>query len=385
MAASLPIYMDYQATTPLDGRVLQAMLPFFSKHFGNAASTEHRFGWEAEEAVAQARAKVCNALNASHPREIIFTSGATEANNLAILGALRAYRRKGNHLVTVCTEHKAVLDPCRWWEKEGGKVTYLPVDTAGLVTPEQVEAALRPETVMISVMLANNEIGVIQPLSEIGAIARRTGVLFHSDAAQAVGKVPVDVAEMGIHLLSVSAHKFYGPKGVGALYVRGKNPRVALQPLVYGGGHERGLRSGTLNVAGIVGLGKAMELAMAEMEDESKRLLDLRNRLWRGLQGIPGILMNGDSDRRLPGNLNISLPGIDNARLIREIYSDLAVSSGAACTSASPEPSHVLRALPDGETRASSCLRLGLGRFSTEEEVDFAAGRIARAFRALSA
>ena len=372
MTVERPVYLDNHATTPLDPRVLDAMLPYLRDRFGNAASTEHRFGWVAEEAVRLAREQTAAAIGA-RPAGLIFTSGATESNNLAILGAARRYGRKGNHLITVVTEHKAVLDPCAAWEAAGGSVTRLPVGENGLISLEQLEAAITEETVLVSVMAANNEIGVLQPLAEIGAITRARGALFHTDATQAVGKIPLDVDAMHIDLLSLSGHKIYGPKGVGALFVRRRQPRVSLEPLQYGGGHERGMRSGTLNVPGIVGLGKAAELAVAERAEEAARLRVLRTRLLHGIREIlPEVIVNGDPERRLPGNLSLYFPGVALEKLIREIYADLAVSTGAACTSASPEPSHVLAALTPEGARAEASVRFGLGRFTTVDEIDFA-------------
>jgi len=384
MVLKLPIYLDYHATTPLDERVLQAMLPFLRENFGNAASTEHRFGWVAEEAVASARESVAHCLGASKSREILFTSGATESNNLAILGAARAYHKKGNHLVTLETEHKAVLDPCRAWEKQGGRVTRMKVDSRGLLSLEALAAAIEPDTVLVSVMAANNEIGVLQPLEAIGSMTRERGVLFHTDATQAVGKIPIDVGRCGIDLLSLSGHKVYGPKGVGALYVSRARPRVKLEPLQYGGGHEQGMRSGTLNVASIVGLAKALDISCAEMNEETRRVGELRQQLLVGIRThLNGVLVNGDLAQRLPGNLNLYFPGVTIDKLVREIYAEIAVSTGAACTSASPEPSHVLKALdPEGD-RAIRSVRFGLGRFTTSAEIDHVIQRFATA-RALA-
>lgn len=367
-----PIYLDNHATTALDPRVLDGMMPYLRNEYGNASSTEHRFGWVAEEAVDGARKAVAEALGASAASEIIFTSGATESNNIALWGVARAYGRKGNHLVTLATEHKAILDPIAAWQQQGGTATVVPVQSNGLVDLNRLAEAITDETILVSVMYANNEIGVIQPMREIGSLAAEKGVLFHSDATQAVGKIPVSVAKSGIHLLSLSAHKFYGPKGVGALYVRRRGPRVTLKPLVQGGGHERGWRSGTLNVPGIVGLGSALKLAMEEMETEGVRLAALRDRLWQGLQDrFQGILLNGDLERRLPGNLNVAFPQLPVADLVREIYAEVAVSTGAACTSANPQPSHVLAALESAPNERASCsIRFGLGRFNTAEEIE---------------
>lgn len=375
MSLKLPIYMDYHATTPVDPRVLETMLPFFSVQFGNAASRSHAFGWAAEEAVENARAQIA-ALIGANPKEIIFTSGATESNNLAIKGVAEMYREKGNHIVTQATEHKAVLDTCKRLKGQGCEVSYLPVRGDGRVDAEEVARAITPKTILISIMYANNEIGTIQPIREIGAIAKRHGVLFHVDAAQAAGKVPVDVASDGIDLLSISAHKIYGPKGVGVLYVRRKDPRVQLAAAIDGGGHERGLRSGTLNVPGIVGLGKACELCREEMPAESVRLAGLRDRLKEGiLKRLDNVSINGSLEHRLPNNLNASFAGVEGESLMMGI-SDVAVSSGSACTSAKIEPSYVLRAIGVDEDLAHASIRFGLGRFNTEEEVDYVIGRV---------
>ena len=345
--------------------------------FGNAASTEHPFGWQAEEAVLQARKSLATDLGAQSEQEILFTSGATESNNLAIFGIARAYRRKGNHIITVKTEHKAVLDPCAAWVREGGKVTYLSVDENGLIGEADLKAAITAETVLVSIMLANNEIGVLQPIESFSAITRERGIPLHTDATQAVGKIPIHVKRMGIDLLSFSGHKMYGPKGVGALYVSKKNPRIRLAPLIHGGGHERGMRSGTLNVPGIVGLAKALNLSLETMKTESRQILALRNRLWTGLSSrLKQLAINGHPTRRIAGNLNIAFPVSDIALLIREIYADIAVATGAACTSASPDPSHVLKQLPGGEKRSISSIRFGIGRFTTEEEIDYVIHKI---------
>jgi len=374
----LPIYMDNHATTPVDRRVLDAMLPYFTEKFGNAASRNHRFGWEAEEAVDKARNQIAALINAK-PKEIVFTSGATESDNLAIKGVLEFYKDKGNHIITCVTEHKAVLDSCRTLERTGkATVTYLPVDRYGMVDPDEVRKAITDKTVLIAIMYANNEIGTIHPVSEIGLIAKEKGVLFHCDAVQAAGKIPVDVERDGIDLAALSAHKIYGPKGVGALYVRSKGPRVRLTAQMDGGGHERGMRSGTLNVPGIVGLGKACEIAQAEMADENRRLLDLRNRLQAGLfERLEDVTLNGHPTERLPGNLNVSFAYVEGESLLMGI-SDVAVSSGSACTSATLEPSYVIRALGVSEELAHSSIRFGLGRFNTAEEVDFVTDRVAR-------
>ncbi len=391
-----PIYMDNHATTPLDPRVLEAMMPYFTTAFGNAASRNHLFGWEAEAAVDEARQKVAAFLGAS-AAEIVFTSGATESDNLAILGAARHYREKGNHVVTGATEHKAVLDSCRELEREGFEVTVLPSDHFGQVSAAQVEAALTDRTVLVTLMLANNEIGTIHPIREIAAVCRSRGVLLHTDAVQGAGKIPFDVETFGVDLASITAHKIYGPKGCGALYVRGKGPRVRLAPLIHGGGHERGLRSGTLNVPGIVGLARACELAAAELPEEARRLRRLRARLWSGISAPGDVHLNGyplpeigddgslrGPEWRLPGNLNVSFGGVDGEALIAGIR-DIAVSSGAACTSASIEPSHVQKAIGVPDALAYSAIRFGLGRFNTESEVDFAVGEVVRAVTELRA
>ncbi len=366
----IPIYMDYHATTPVDPRVLEAMLPFFREEFGNAASKSHAFGWRAEEAVEAARAEVGKLIGAE-AREIVFTSGATESDNLAVKGAAHFYREKGRHLVTVATEHKAVLDPMHRLEREGFEVTFLPVGQDGRVDPDEVARAIRPDTTLVSVMAANNETGVVQPVAEIGRITRERGVVFHCDAVQAVGKIPFDVEALNVDLASISAHKMCGPKGVGALYVRRK-PRVRLIAEMDGGGHERGHRSGTLNVPGIVGLGAACRLAGAELAEEGARLLALRERLRRGLESrIELMTVNGSLVHRLPGNLNVSFAYVEGEALMMAVK-DVAVSSGSACTSASLEPSYVLRAMGVPDDLAHSSIRFGLGRFTTEEEVDYA-------------
>lgn len=393
----LPIYMDCHATTPVDPRVLEAMLPYFTETFGNAASRNHVFGWEAEAAVDEARHQVARACNAGD-KEIVFTSGATEADGLAILGAARMYRQKGNHVVTCQTEHRAVLDTCEALEKEGFEVTHLPVDRCGRVSPEQIRAAITDRTVLVTLMFANNEVGTIHPIAEIGAVCREKGVLFHTDAVQAFGKIPFDVEAMRVDMASLSAHKIYGPKGVGGLYVRGKNPRVRLTPVILGGGHERGLRSGTLNVPGIVGFGRAAEIAVGEMETEARRLRLLRQRLYEGivsrvedvtLNGPPvpriepdGSLSPGEREERLPGNLNLSFAGVEGEALLMGIR-DVAVSSGSACTSASLRPSHVLKALGVPDELAHASIRFGLGRSNTEEEVDYTVEAVAAAVRRL--
>jgi cysteine desulfurase len=379
----LPIYMDNHATTPVDPRVLQAMLPYFSETFGNAASRNHSFGWAAEEAVDKSRNQIASLINAKS-KEIIFTSGATESDNLAIKGIVEFYKDKGNHIITCVTEHKAVLDSCRMLERNGkAVVTYLPVDKYGMVDPDAVRAAITDKTVLITLMYANNEIGTIHPVAEIGRIAKEKGIVFHCDAVQAVGKIPVDVERDGIDLLSMSAHKIYGPKGVGAIYVRSKGPRVRLTPQMDGGGHERGMRSGTLNVTGIVGLGKACEIAGAEMGEENRRLLDLRNKLQAGIfERLDEVYVNGHPTERLPGNLNVSFAYVEGESLLMGI-SDIAVSSGSACTSATLEPSYVIRALGIDEELAHSSIRFGLGRFNTGDEVDFVTDRVTKEVKRL--
>ena len=365
----IPIYLDYHATTPVDPRVLETMLPYFSQEFGNAASKSHAFGWRAEEAVEEARADV-GALVGASPKEIVWTSGATESNNLAIKGAAQFYAEKGRHLVTVKTEHKAVLDSMHALERQGFEVTFLDVGTDGRVDPERLRASLRKDTILVSVMHANNETGVVHPIEEIGRITRAAGVLFHCDAVQSAGKIPFDVEKANVDLASVSAHKLYGPKGVGALYVRRK-PRVRLVAQMDGGGHERGFRSGTLNVPGIVGFGKAAALARAEREAEAARVLALRERLRKGLlAGLDLVTVNGSLEHRVPGNLNVSFAYVEGEALMMAIK-DVAVSSGSACTSASLEPSYVLRAMGISDDLAHSSIRFGLGRFTTEEEIDF--------------
>lgn len=366
----LPVYLDNNATTPMDPRVLEAMLPYFTEHFGNAASRNHPFGWEAEEAVDYAREQVAK-LVGSDPKEIIFTSGATEADNLAIKGVFEMYASKGNHIITCTTEHKAVLDTCKHFEKAGGEVTYLPVNKEGLIDLKELEAAIRPTTILIAIMYANNEIGVIQPVKEISAIARRHGVLFFTDATQAVGKIPVDVLKDGIDLMAFSAHKMYGPKGVGALYVRRKNPRVKVTAQMDGGGHERGMRSGTLNVPGIVGFGKACELCRLEMAADTQHIKALRDKLENALLQVEESYLNGDKEQRLPHVSNISFKYVEGEGLMMGFNKNIALSSGSACTSASLEPSYVLKALGLGDDLAHSSLRFGLGRFTTEEQIDY--------------
>ena len=370
MAVKLPIYMDNHATTPVDPRVVAAMLPYFNEKFGNAASRNHSFGWAGEEAVENARAQVASLIGAT-AKEIIFTSGATESDNLMIKGVAEMYREKGNHIITQAIEHKAVLDTCKRLEKYGYEVTYLPVQRDGRVDPEDVRKAITPKTILITIMYANNEIGIINPMAEIGKIAKEHGIIFAVDGVQAVGKIPVDVQKDNIDLLSISGHKIYGPKGVGALYVRRRNPRVQLSAIIDGGGHERGMRSGTLNVTGIIGLGKACEIAQQEMPEESKRMSALRDRLRAGLEAkLDEVYINGSIEHRLPNNLNMSFAYVEGESLLMGI-NDVAVSSGSACTSATLEPSYVLKALGVGEDLAHTSIRFGLGRFNTEEEVDY--------------
>ena len=370
MELKLPIYLDNNATTPMDPRVLEAMLPYFVEKFGNAASRNHSFGWVAEEAVDYAREQVAKLINAD-PKEIIFTSGATEGDNLAIKGVYEMYASKGNHIITCTTEHKAVLDTCKHIEKTGGQVTYLEVQPDGLIDLAQLEAAITDQTILISIMYGNNETGVIQDVKAISKIARKHGVLFFTDATQAVGKIPVDVQADGIDLMTFSGHKMYGPKGVGALYVRRKNPRVKVTAQMDGGGHERGMRSGTLNVPGIVGLGKACELCMNEMESEAKRLSAMRDRLQEGLMVLEETYVNGNTEHRLPHTANISFKYVEGEGLMMGFNKDIALSSGSACTSASLEPSYVLKALGLGDDLAHSSLRFGLGRFTTDEQIDY--------------
>jgi cysteine desulfurase len=375
MTVKTPIYMDNHATTRTDPRVVEAMLPYFGEIFGNAASRNHAFGWKAEEAVEKAREIVARAINAD-PKEIVFTSGATESNNLAIKGVAEMYAEKGNHIITCVTEHKAVIDPCKKLERMGFNVTWLPVQANGLIDLEELKKAITDKTILISIMHANNEIGVIQPMEAIGSIAAEHGIVLHTDATQTVGKIPVDVQKLGVHLLSFSGHKIYGPKGVGVLYVRRRKPRVRVTPLMDGGGHERGMRSGTLNVPGIVGLGKAVELCMEEMESEMKRLSGMRDYLRKKLfDNIPEIYENGDPNSKLPHSLNVSFTFVEGESLLMGI-DDVAVSSGSACTSASLEPSYVLKSLGASDELAHSSIRFGLGRFNTQEEVDYVADKL---------
>ena len=366
----LPIYLDNNATTPMDPRVLETMTPYFLEHFGNAASRNHPFGWEAEEAIDYAREQVAKLIGAD-PKEIIFTSGATEADNLAIKGVFEMYASKGNHIITATTEHKAVLDTCKHIEKIGGEVTYLTVKPDGLIDLEALEAAIKPTTILIAIMYANNEIGTVMPIKEISAIARKHGVLVFTDGTQAVGKIPVDVNKDGIDLMAFTAHKMYGPKGVGALYVRRKNPRVKVTAQMDGGGHERGMRSGTLNVPGIVGFGKACELCQLEMEADTKRISILRDKLEIELLKLEEAYVNGSREHRLPHVANISFKHVEGEGLLMGFNKNIALSSGSACTSASLEPSYVLKALGLGDDLAHSSLRFGLGRFTTEEQIDY--------------
>jgi cysteine desulfurase len=375
MAIKLPIYMDNHATTPVDPRVVEAMLPYFTEKFGNAASRNHEFGWKAEEAVETARGQIAKLINAT-PKEIVFTSGATESTNLAIKGVAEMYREKGNHIITQVTEHKATLDTCKRLEKYGYEVTYLPVEKDGRINLGDLCRAITPKTILISIMYANNEIGAVQPVEEIGKIAKEKGIFFHCDGVQAVGKIPVDMQKDGIDLLSISAHKIYGPKGVGALYVRRKNPRVQLSAIIDGGGHERGMRSGTLNVTGIVGLGKACELCMNEMQAETVKLRGFRDRLTKSIMSrLDETFINGSMEHRLPHSINISFAYVEGESLLMGI-NDIAVSSGSACTSATLEPSYVLKALGVGEDLAHTSIRFGIGRFNTQEEVDYVADRV---------
>ena len=390
------IYMDNHATTPLDPRVLEAMIPYLTETFGNAASRSHGYGWEAEKAAETGRERIARLINAK-AKEIIFTSGATESDNLAIKGVVEFYKDKGNHVITAATEHKAVLDTCKALERKGlAAVTYLPVDKYGLVDPDDVRRAITDRTVLVSIMFANNEIGTINPIGEIGKVTREKGVLFHTDATQGVGKLPLDVEAMNIDLLSMSAHKIYGPKGIGALYVRAKGPRVRVTPIIDGGGHERGFRSGTLNVPGIVGFGKACELCREGMADEAQRLLGLRERLREGLfSQLDDIFLNGHPVHRLPGNLNVSFAYVEGESLlmglngsthpiaVAESEPPIAVSSGSACTSATLEPSYVLKALGVGDDLAHTSIRFGLGRFNTAEEVDYVTNRVVHEVRRL--
>lgn len=373
---TLPIYLDHHATTPVDPRVVEAMLPFFSERFGNASSRHHPFGWEARDAVAAARKQVARLIGAD-PREIVFTSGATESDNLAVRGVVTADTRSPVHVVTMTTEHHAILDPCRRLAREGVEVTYVPPRPDGLCDPALVAAAIRPDTRLVSVMAANNEIGVAQPIAEIAELTKARGILLHTDAAQAVGKIPIDVGALGVDLLSLTAHKFCGPKGIGALYVRRRRPRIAIAPLADGGGQEGGLRSGTLNVPGIVGFGTAAAIARAELADETRRVGALRDRLLAGLRDrLDGVTVNGSLTARVPHNLNVSFDGIEGESLLVGL-DDIAVSSGAACTTANPEPSHVLAAIGVPARLARASIRFGLGRTTTADEIDYAIDKVA--------
>jgi cysteine desulfurase len=373
----LPIYLDNNATTRTDPRVLEAMLPYFTEVYGNAASRNHVFGWRAEAAVDQAREQIAELIGAS-PKEIVFTSGATESNNLALKGVASMYRSQGNHVITAATEHRAILDPCKRLERQGFEVTFLPVDRHGRVTAAQVAEALTAKTILVSIMAANNEMGTLQPIGEIAQVCRQHGILFHTDAVQAVGKIPIDVEKQGIDLLSLSAHKIYGPKGTGALYVRRRDPHVRLDPIIDGGGHERGMRSGTLAVPGVVGLGKACELCRMEMTEEARRLVRVRERLRAGImEQLSDTFLNGHPVERLPGNINISFAYVHGEALLMGLKT-VAVSSGSACTSANPEPSYVLKAMGVPDDLAHSSIRFGLGRFNTEEEVDYVIGEVVR-------
>ena len=376
------IYLDYNATTPVDPRVLQTMLPYFTEIFGNAASNDHEFGIEAKHAVDKAREQIADAINAL-PDEIIFTSGATEADNIALFGVAEKYAAKGNHIITCVTEHKAVLDSCQRLEKLGKRVTYLPVDQYGRIHLDELRKAITPETILISIMAANNEIGTLAPVAEIGAIAEAHGVLFHTDAVQAVGHIPVDVQAMNIHMMSLSAHKMCGPKGIGALYRRRSNPRVQLEPIIYGGGHERGLRSGTLNVPAIVGFGEALALAQQEMGEEDEKFRAWTRHIYHRLvHEVGGIELNGHANERLPHNLNVSMAGVESRALIVKLK-DVALATGSACTSAKVEPSHVIQALGFDDDRAHSAARISVGRFNTDEQIDQATDQIVAAVREL--
>src|SRR4051812_22448778 len=378
----LPIYMDNHATTPLDPRVLEAMMPYLTDKFGNAASRNHQFGWDAEAAVEDARKQIALLIGAD-PREIVFTSGATESDNLALKGVAGMYREKGDHIITCVTEHKAILDSCKHLEKEGCRVTFLPVDNKGFVSLDDIRNAITEKTILISIMTANNEVGVVQDIKAIGKIARERGVLFHTDAVQAAGKIPFNVNEMNVDMASLSAHKMYGPKGVGALYVRRRNPRVLLTPIIDGGGHERGMRSGTLNVPGIAGFGKAAQIAREDLNNEIAEMFRMRERLRLTLEReLDEVYINGDLEKRLPGNLNMSFAYVEGESLLMGIH-DIAVSSGSACTSASLEPSYVLKALGVGEDLAHTSIRFGIGRFNTDEEIDYVANRVIEVVRRL--
>jgi cysteine desulfurase len=378
-----PIYLDCHSTTPVDDRVMAAMLPFFTQHFGNPASTTHEYGWSAESAVTRSREAIAAAIGAE-PTEIIFTSGATEANNLAIKGVAESQHSRGRHIVTVATEHNAVLDPCRYLATLGFEITILLVQPDGLIDLVAFAAALRDDTILVSVMMANNEIGVLQPIAEIGAICHDRGIWFHTDAAQAIGKIPIDVQAMHIDLMSLTAHKIYGPKGIGALYVRRKNPRVTIAPQLHGGGHERGMRSGTLYPPQIVGMAEAITIAITSMTPENQRIGELRDRLWAGIQTLDGITLNGHATQRLAGNLNVSVAGVDGNALLLGLRSAIAVSSGSACTAAKIEPSHVLQALGLADELAYSSVRFGIGRFNTAAEIERASAVFGEVVRGLA-
>ncbi|MBG56041.1 MAG: IscS subfamily cysteine desulfurase [Deltaproteobacteria bacterium] len=378
----LPIYLDYNATTPVDPKVVDAMVPYFTESYGNAASRNHSFGWQVEKVVEDAR-ELIGKLICAGGKEIVFTSGATESNNLAILGAAEFYKKKGKHIISSPIEHKAVIDPCNALEQNGYEITFLDVDKHGCIDLKQLEESIREDTILVSLMAGNNEIGTLNPIWEIGQITRKKDVLFHTDATQCVGKIPIDVEKMNIDLLSMTAHKFYGPKGIGALYVRRKKPRVRLSPIMFGGGHERGMRSGTLNVPGIVGFAKALELSIEEMASEAERLTGLRQRLLDRLNSeLDYIFLNGHPTERLPNNLNVSFGYVEGESLMMGV-NELAVSSGSACTSASLEPSYVLRALGVGDDLAHSSIRVGMGRFTTVEEIDYAADKMIEAVKRL--
>ena len=376
-----PIYLDYQATTPMDERVLAAMMPYFTQFFGNSSS-QHLYGWEADSAIKQARSAIADSINGT-AEEIIFTSGATEANNLAIKGVAEAYFNQGKHLITVQTEHRAVLDPCRYLESLGFEVSYLGVDAEGLINLTQLEESIRPDTILVSIMAANNEIGVLHPLAASGEICHRHQVLFHTDAAQAIAKIPLDVEKMQIDLMSFTAHKLCGPKGIGALYVRKKNPKVAIATQMQGGGQEQGLRAGTLCTPQIVGFAKAISLGLAELESEAQRQKALRDKLWNAISTLDGIYLNGHGRDRLPGNLNISIEGVKGTSLLLALQPAIALSSGSACSASSTNPSHVLTALGRSKNLAQASLRLGLGRFTTLEEIDQAAEQIIKTIKSL--
>lgn len=377
-----PIYLDCHATTPVDKRVLTAMLPYFTEHFGNPSSINHIYGWEGEAAVKQAREILATAINAT-PEEIVFTSGATEANNLAIKGVAEAYFSKGQHIITLATEHNAVLDPCKYLQSLGFEITILPVQEDGIIDLNSLEKAFRHDTVLVSIMAVNNEIGILQPLAEIGAMCRERDILFHTDAAQGIGKIPLDVQRMQIDLMSLTAHKVYGPKGIGALYVRRRNPRVQLAPQQHGGGHERGMRSGTLATPQIVGFGKAVDIALTQQDTENQRLSQLREKLWMQLSQLEGIYLNGHPTLRVPGNLNISVEGVDGAALLLGLKPVMAVSSGSACSSTTTAPSHVLMALGKPHNLAYASVRFGIGRFNTDEEIDQVAAHFVSTVRSL--